>query len=55
MGKSSDKPKLKDMLLNIWPGLFKTVKVIKNKNKNVENYYTPDEAKEMTIKYNVVF
>ena len=54
MRKTSDKSQLRDSLQNTWPGLLKTVKVIKH--KETEKLSQPRGAKgDVTTKCNVAF
>ena len=43
--KTSDKPKLKDILQSTWQVLFKTVKIIRNR-ESLRNCHSPEEAQE---------
>ena len=45
--KVSGKPKLRDILQNPWPALFKRVKIMKNKGR-LENCHRSKETKKMS-------
>lgn len=45
MRKTSDKPQMRDSLQNLWPGLLRTIKVIKTRKAG--NHYSPEEPKEI--------
>ena len=45
MRKTPDKPQMRDILQNLWPGLLKTIKVIKTRQAG--NHYSPEEPKEI--------